>query len=31
MLKDLVEVRPLEGYRLLLCFEDGVQREDGGA
>jgi hypothetical protein len=24
MLKDIVEVRPLEGYRLRLRFEDGV-------
>lgn len=24
MLKDIVEVRPLDGYRLYLCFEDGV-------
>ena len=27
MLKDVVEVRPLEGYRLFLRFEDGVQGE----
>lgn len=25
MLRDIVEVRPLEGYRLFLRFEDGVQ------
>jgi hypothetical protein len=25
MLKDIVEVRPIEGYRLLLRFEDGVE------
>jgi hypothetical protein len=25
MLKDVVEVRPLEGYRLWLRFEDGVE------
>lgn len=25
MLKDIVEVRPLEGYRLYLRFEDGVE------
>ena len=24
MLKDVVEVRALDGYRLYLCFEDGV-------
>lgn len=27
MLKDVVEVRPLEGYQLFLRFEDGVQGE----
>ncbi|MFQ5794355.1 MAG: DUF2442 domain-containing protein [Candidatus Bipolaricaulia bacterium] len=27
MLKDIVEVRPLEGYRLFLRFEDDVQGE----
>jgi len=27
MLKDIVEVRPLDGYRLYLRFEDGVQGE----
>jgi hypothetical protein len=27
MLKDIVEVRPLEGYRLFVRFEDGVQGE----
>jgi hypothetical protein len=26
MLKDIVEVRPLEGYRLSLRFEDGIER-----
>ena len=25
MLKDIVEVRPLEGYRLWLRFEDGIE------
>ena len=25
MLKDVLEVRPLEGYRLFVRFEDGVQ------
>ena len=25
MLKHIVEVRPLDGYRLYLCFEDGVE------
>jgi hypothetical protein len=25
MLKDIVEVRPLEGYKLFLRFEDGVE------
>ena len=25
MLKDIVEVRPAEGYRLFLRFEDGVE------
>jgi hypothetical protein len=25
MLKDIVEVRPVEGYRLFLKFEDGVE------
>ena len=25
MLKDVVEVRPLDGYRLHLTFEDGVK------
>ncbi len=25
MLKDVVEVRPLGGYRVHLCFEDGVE------
>jgi len=25
MLKDIVSANPLGGYRLLLCFEDGVQ------
>jgi hypothetical protein len=25
MLKDIVEVRPLDGYRLYLRFEDGVE------
>lgn len=25
MLKDIVEVRPLEGYRLHLRFDDGVE------
>ena len=27
MLKDIVEVRTLDGYRLYLRFEDGVQGE----
>jgi hypothetical protein len=27
MLKDIVEVRPLSGYRLYLRFEDGVAGE----
>jgi hypothetical protein len=27
MLKDVVEVRPLDGYRLYLRFEDGVEGE----
>ena len=27
MLKDVVEVRPLEGYRVFLRFDDGVQGE----
>ena len=27
MLKDIVEARPLEGYRLFLRFEDGAQGE----
>ncbi len=27
MLKDIVEVRPLAGYRLHLRFEDGVEGE----
>jgi hypothetical protein len=27
MLKDIVEVRPIEGYRLYLRFEDGVAGE----
>jgi len=27
MLKDVVEVRPLGGYRVFLKFEDGVQGE----
>ena len=27
MLKDIIEVRPLEGYRLFLSFEDGVEGE----
>ena len=27
MLKDIVEVRALDGYRLYLRFEDGVQGE----
>lgn len=27
MLKDVVEVRPLGGYRLFLRFEDGAQGE----
>ncbi len=25
MLKDVTEVNPLDGYRLHLCFEDGVE------
>jgi len=25
MLKDIVEVRPLDGYRLFLRFEDGAE------
>ncbi len=25
MLKDIVEVRPLEGYEHYLCFEDGAE------
>lgn len=25
MLKDIVAVQPLEGYKLHLCFEDGVE------
>ena len=25
MLKDIVEVRPLDGYRLWLRFEDGIE------
>jgi hypothetical protein len=25
MLKDVIAVRPLDGYRLHLCFEDGVE------
>lgn len=27
MLKDIVEVRALDGYRLYLSFEDGVEGE----
>jgi hypothetical protein len=27
MLKDIVEVRPLSGFRLFLRFEDGVEGE----
>ena len=27
MLKDIIEVRPLEGYRLFLKFENGVEGE----
>jgi len=27
VLKDIVEVRPLEGYRLYIRFEDGVSGE----
>ena len=27
MLKDIVEVKPLDGYRLYLRFEDGVEGE----
>lgn len=27
MLKDVIEVRPLDGYRLFLRFEDGVEGE----
>jgi hypothetical protein len=27
MLKDVVEVRPLDGYRLFLRFEDGAEGE----
>jgi hypothetical protein len=27
MLKDVVDVRPLDGYRLYLRFEDGVEGE----
>ncbi len=27
MLKDIVEVRPLDGYRLFLRFEDAVEGE----
>ena len=27
MLKDVVEVRPLDGYRLFLRFEDGARGE----
>ena len=27
MVKDVVEVRPLEGHRLFLRFEDGVEGE----
>lgn len=27
MLKDIVEVRPLDGYRLFLRFEDGAEGE----
>ena len=27
MLRDVVEVRPLEGYRVFLRFDDGVQGE----
>lgn len=27
MLKDIVEVRALGGYRVYLCFEDGVEGE----
>lgn len=25
MLKDIVGVKPLEGYKLHLCFEDGIE------
>ena len=27
MLKDIIEVRPLDGHRLFLRFEDGVEGE----
>lgn len=27
MLRDVVEVRPLDGYRVFLRFDDGVQGE----
>lgn len=27
MLKDIIQVRPLEGFRLYLRFEDGVEGE----
>ena len=27
MMRDVVEVRPLEGYRVFLRFDDGVQGE----
>ena len=27
MLRDVVEVRPLEGYRVFLKFDDGIQGE----
>jgi hypothetical protein len=27
MLKDIIEVRPLDGYRLFVRFEDGVEGE----
>lgn len=27
MLKDIVEARPVSGYRIHLCFEDGVDGE----
>ena len=25
MLKDIISVKPLEGYQLYLCFEDGTE------